>query len=403
MRKAISYGRQTIDQDDINSVVDVLKSDMLTQGPKVEEFEEALKNYTGAKYAVCCSSGTAALHLAYLAANIGKGDSIITSPVTFTATANAAMYVGALPVFADIDPDTGNIDPVGIEDKIKYNPSVKAIVPVHYAGFPCDMERISKIALKNNLIVIEDGCHALGAMWEDSEGNWHKVGSSTHSDMTVFSFHPVKSITTGEGGAITTNSKALYERLKSLRSHGITRSAKAFVNGEDAPWYYEMHELGFNYRLNDIQCALGTSQLKKLDKFVIRRSELACLYSNMLSKYPFIKTPATGEKVRSAHHLYPVQICFDELGISKKELFESLKAIGIHLQVHYIPVHLQPYYKKAMGYREGDYPKAERFYKNAVSLPIYPLLSDEEAGAVSEALISTIAYIAAGSLKAARA
>ena len=389
-KRVISYGRQTIEPDDVEAVVKALGSGMLTQGPLVEEFERKLAAYTGAKYAVVCSNGTAALHLACKAAGLGPGDKVLTSPLTFLASANAALYVGARPDFADIERETFNIDPAEVEKKVKASPSVKALIPVHFAGSPCGMERLGRIARERNLIVIEDACHALGASWTDTKGTVRKVGSSSHSDMTVFSFHPVKSITTGEGGAITTNSRKLYERLLSLRTHGTVKDSTKLFNPEGLPWYYEMQDLGFNYRLTDLQCALGVSQLKKLDRFIARRSELATLYGRLLSKYPFIKTPAVQPGRDSAWHLFPVRIDFAGLGASRKDLFELMSAIGINLQVHYIPVHLQPYYR-GLGFKPGDFPQAERFYEQEVSLPIYPLLSDEEAGAVVEALLSTLA------------
>ncbi|HXI10059.1 MAG TPA: UDP-4-amino-4,6-dideoxy-N-acetyl-beta-L-altrosamine transaminase [Thermodesulfobacteriota bacterium] len=390
MSRAISYGRQTIDGDDVEAVVRALTSEKITQGPLVEEFESELSRRTGARYAVACSSGTAALHLAYLAAGVGNGDGVVTSPITFLASANAAIYAGATPLFADIDPATSNIDPQEVEKTLSFNSNIKTLVPVHFAGLACDMESISRIASARGLTVIEDACHALGAEWKTGDGRWVKVGACTHSDMTVFSFHPVKSITTAEGGAVTTNDERLYRRLKTLRSHGVTREKTELVHGEGSPWYYEMHELGFNYRLSDIQSALGISQLKKLDNFMRRRSEIAAIYSTALSKYPFIKTPFEGPGTKSARHLYPITVEFGEIGVSRKELFELMSNIGINLQVHYIPVHLQPYYRKKFGYRPGDFPKAEAFYTKEVSLPIYPLLTDEEAGAVTAALISTL-------------
>ncbi|MBI5468986.1 MAG: UDP-4-amino-4,6-dideoxy-N-acetyl-beta-L-altrosamine transaminase [Deltaproteobacteria bacterium] len=395
MNRAISYGRQTIDEEDVKAVVRALTSEKITQGPLVEEFEDALTRQTGARYAIVCANGTAALHLACLAAGIGKGDGVVTSPITFLASSNAALYTGATPVFADIDPVTFNIDPAEVEKKLSFNSNVKALIPVHFAGLPCAMERISGIASRKGLTVIEDACHALGAEWKASDGKWRKVGACTHSDMTVFSFHPVKSITTAEGGAVTTNDERLYERLKTLRSHGVTRKKSELVNGDDSPWYYEMQELGFNYRLSDIQSALGTSQLKKLDGFIRRRNEIALLYSASLSKYPFIKTPQALSGVKSAHHLYPLTVEFGEIGVSRKELFMLMRNIGINLQVHYIPVHLQPYYRKVFGYRPGDFPKAEAFYSKEVSLPIYPLLTDEEAGAVTAAIVSALACASA--------
>jgi perosamine synthetase len=398
-KRAISYGRQTIEADDIEAVVKVLGSGMLTQGPLVEEFESKLAAYTGAKYAVVCSNGTAALHLACKAAGLGHGDKVLTSPLTFLASANAALYVGAIPVFADIDSETFNIDFTEAERMVKADHSIRAMIPVHFAGAPCDMEEAGRIGRENNLIVIEDACHALGASWTDSNGVSRKVGSSSHSDMTVFSFHPVKSITTGEGGAVMTNSRKLYERLLSLRTHGVVKEAAKLFNPEGLPWYYEMQDLGFNYRLTDIQSALGISQLGKLDRFINRRAELANIYGRLLSKYPFIKTPSAHTGRKSAWHLYPVRIDFAGLGASRKDLFELMSAIGINLQVHYIPVHLQPYYR-ALGFKPGDFPRAERFYEEEVSLPIYPLLDNEEAGAVAEALLSTLACVSASPRKA---
>lgn len=398
-KRMISYGRQTIEADDIEAVVKALASGMLTQGPLVEEFERRLAEYTGAKYAVVCSNGTAALHLACKVAGLGPGDKVLTTPLTFLASANAALYVGARPDFADIDRRTLNIDPDEVERKVKACPSVKALVPVHFAGSPCDMERIGRIAKERNLIVIEDACHALGASWTALNGEVQKVGSCANSDMTVFSFHPVKSITTGEGGAVTTNSRKLHERLLSLRTHGVVKESTKLFSAEGLPWYYEMQDLGFNYRLTDIQSALGISQLKKLDRFIARRKEIASLYTRILSKYPFIKAPTEAAGNKSAWHLYPVRIDFDGLGATRKDLFELMSAIGINLQVHYIPVHLQPYYR-GLGFKPGDFPNAERFYGEEVSLPIYPLLTDEEAGAVAEALLSTLACSSANPFKA---
>lgn len=395
----ISYGRQTVEEDDVAAVVEALKSDNLTQGPLIEEFERAIASYTGARYAVVCSSGTSALHLSCLAAGIREGDSAITSPLTFLATPNSVIYAGGTPLFADIDPRTSNMDPTLVEEKLKSDTKVKALMPVHYAGLPADMESISDIARERGLTVIEDACHALGASWRDSGGVWRKVGSCSHSDMTVFSFHPVKSITTGEGGAVTTNDRRLYERLKLLRNHGVTKDQASFralgaKNGKgevDAPWLYEMHSLGFNYRMTDIQAALGLSQIKKTDRFVRRRAEIAELYNRFLSRYRFMKAPASADGLRSAFHLYPLRISFDEIGVKKDAWFRLMKEIGISLQVHYIPVHLQPYYRERFGFKPGDFPNAERFYEEEVSLPLFPLLTDEDVGMITAALISTFA------------
>ncbi|MBI5893027.1 MAG: UDP-4-amino-4,6-dideoxy-N-acetyl-beta-L-altrosamine transaminase [Deltaproteobacteria bacterium] len=409
----ISYSRQTIEHDDIAAIVDSVNSGWLTQGFHVETFEEAIKEYCGSKYAVVCCNGTAALHLAYLALGIGKDDAIITSPITFAATSNAALYVEARPYFSDIDPDTRNIDPSKISNFKLQIANCKAIVPVHFAGLPCDMEAIENIAKKNNLLIIEDACHALGAGWVDKNNKLQKVGNCSHSDATVFSFHPVKSITTGEGGAITTNNKNLYERLKMLRSHGITKEPEKFINKDLAfathdpclkptgagprpttldpnQWYYEMHELGFNYRLTDIQCALGISQLKKLDRFTKRRHEIASMYDKLLKDHPHIKLPVCKEGVYSAHHLYSVEISFDKIGIARNEFFKSMAKKDIHLQVHYIPVHLQPYYQKRFGFKNNDFPAAEAYYKRAVSLPIYPLLTDKDVHYIVECMINEL-------------
>lgn len=389
-KTAISYGRQTIDLSDIEAVAKSLDG-MLTQGPLVEAFESEIAGYTGARYAVVCSNGTAALHLAMKAAGLGEGHKAVTSPITFLASANAALYAGARPDFADIEADGMNLDPESLRRKAAKDRAVKAVVPVHFAGVPCRMEEIREAAIKHGLIVIEDACHALGAGWTDSKGMVRKVGSCSHSDMTVFSFHPVKSITTGEGGAVTTNDPALYEKLKTLRSHGVVKDP-ARLSKAEGPWYYEMQDLGFNYRLPDINCALGISQLKKLDRFIERRAGIAALYDRLFSKYPFVRPPSAPEGARSAWHLYPVRIPFSELGVERKDLFRLMSEIGIGLQVHYIPVHTQPYYR-AMGFKPGDFPRALRFYAEEVSLPIYPLLSDEEAGAVAEGLLSSLACL----------
>jgi UDP-4-amino-4,6-dideoxy-N-acetyl-beta-L-altrosamine transaminase len=390
----LSYGRQTIEEDDIRAVVAALESRMITQGPLVDEFERALAAYTGARYAVCCSSGTAALHLASLAAGLIGSDSVVTTPNTFIATANSAVYVGATPLFADIDPETHNIDTALVAKLVKATPGVRALVPVHFAGLSSDMEALAEIAREHGLTVIEDACHALGGALRGPDGAWSKVGSCTWSDMTVFSFHAVKSITTGEGGAVTTNDEGLYKRLKLMRNHGMTKEPAPPETGVAAdpwpPWYYEMHEPGFNYRLTDIQCALGLSQLAKLDRFIERRAELAALYTKLFTRYPYIQTPVHIDGVRSAHHLYPVEIDFDGLGVDKRFFFESMTAAGIQPQVHYIPVHLQPYYRERFGLKEGDFPNAESFYAREVSLPIYPLLKDAEVAMVVETVVKAL-------------
>jgi len=370
MNKVISYGRQFVDQDDIDAVVEVLKSDFLTQGPRVREFEQSLSDYCGARYAVAFSSGTAALHGAYFAAGLGGGDELITSPITFIATANAAVYLGARPVFVDIEPDTGNIDAETIASAI--SPKTRAIVPIHYSGHPAEMARISQIARKHKLIVIEDACHALGATYHGST-----TGDCKFSDMAVFSFHPVKSITTGEGGAVLTNRQDFREKLLMFRQHGVTKDKKTFrgENHAAGEWYYEMQHLGFNYRLTDIHCALGISQLKKLDGFIEKRRQIVKRYHDAFRDNPFFDLPEEREGIRSAWHLYPIRL---KDKTKRPVVFSKLRQRKLWVQVHYIPVHLQPYYRDRFGCRAGDFPLAEDFYQRQISIPIFPAMTDEE-------------------------
>jgi len=360
----IPYGRQFLDKDDIEGVVEALKSDYLTTGPKVQEFESAFASKVGSKYAVAVSSGTAALHLSCLAAGLKPGEESITSPITFVASANCALYCGARPVFSDVG-DDGLID----TDQIGKNISrkTKVLIPVHYSGTPCDMEGIKEIADKNNLITIEDAAHALGAKY-----NKTNIGDCTYSDMTIFSFHPVKHITTGEGGMITTNSRELYEKLSVLRSHGITKSPEMLVRKNEGRWYQEMQELGFNYRITDMQCALGLSQLKKLDQFVKRRQEIARRYDDAFGGDDNISIRKAQKDRSNAYHLYVIRV--RDAG-TRLKLFERLWAAGILCQVHYLPVYLHPYYEK-LGYKKGLCPNSERFYEGIISLPIYPSLSE---------------------------
>ena len=367
----IPYGRQCIEQDDIDAVVEVLRSDYVTTGPAVTDFEKAVAEYTGAKYAVAVANGTAALHVACLAAGLTEGDEVITTPITFAASANCALYCGATPVFADIEADTYNIDPVEIEKKITER--TKAIIAVHFTGQPCKMDEIHAIAKKHNLLVIEDAAHALGA---DYKGK--KIGSI--SDMTTFSFHPVKHITTGEGGMITTNSKELYERLILFRSHGITRNEEMLTKNEGG-WYYEQLDLGYNYRITDIQCALGISQMKKLDRFVARRREIAARYDKAFAEVEQIITPKQEEGCNNSWHLYVIQVT----GQERKEVFDQLRAKNIGVNVHYIPVYKHPYYQQN-GYSEVCCKNGEQYYERAISLPMYPLLSAEEQDYVIEAV-----------------
>lgn len=370
----IPYGRQSIDEDDIQAVVDVLRGDFLTTGPSVSDFEKEVCEYTGAKYAVAIANGTAALHAACFAAGIGEGDEVITTPITFAASSNCVLYCGGTPVFADINPATYNIDPEDIRRKI--TDKTKAIIPVHFTGQPCDMDEIHAIAKEHGLIVIEDAAHALGA---DYKGN--KIGSM--SDMTIFSFHPVKHITTGEGGMIMTNDEKLYERLVLFRSHGITRNEELMTKNEGG-WYYEQLELGFNYRITDIQCALGVSQLRKLDAFVARRRELVERYNEAFATVDGITCPYQAEGCNNSWHLYVVQV------ENRKEVYDKLQAAGIHVNVHYIPVYKHPYYQKN-GYADVCCKNAEELYAHMISLPLYPGLTDEEQDYVIEQVKRSIA------------
>lgn len=372
----IPYGRQCIEQDDIDAVVEVLKSDYVTTGPAVTAFEKAVAEYTGAKYAVAVSNGTAALHIACLAAGIKEGDEVITTPITFAASSNCALYCGATPVFADIDPKTYNIDPEDIERKITAR--TKAIVAVHFTGQPCKMDEIHEIAKKYQLLVIEDAAHALGA---DYKGQ--KIGSL--SDMTTFSFHPVKHITTGEGGMVTTNNEELYEKLVQFRSHGITRDSR-FLKKEEGAWYYEQLELGFNYRITDIQCALGVSQMKKLDHFVKRRREIAARYDEALGECKQLLLPKQELGCNNSWHLYVVQV----LDKDRKKVFDAMRQKNIGVNVHYIPVYKHPYYQEH-GYETVCCKNAEQYYERAISLPMYPLLTNEEQDYVIQCLLESLA------------
>lgn len=372
----IPYGRQCIEEDDIQAVTDVLRSDYLTTGPKIAEFERMVASYVGAKYAVAVSNGTAALHVACLAAGITEGDEVITTPITFAASVNCVLYCGGTPVFADIDPKTYNIDPEDIRRKITAR--TKAIIPVHLAGQPCDMDAIYAIAKEHHLIVIEDGAHALGAEYKG-----RKIGGL--SDMTTFSFHPVKPITTGEGGMVMTNDENLYQRLCLFRSHGITRDEELLESHEGA-WYYEQQLLGYNYRLTDIQCALGISQMNKLDRFLERRRKLAKRYDAAFFDCTDIVTPYQMKDTNSGWHLYMIQVKNHD----RKEVFDKLRAMGIGVNVHYIPVYKHPYYREH-GYQDTVCEHAEELYKHLISLPLYPLLRDEEQNAVIAAVREIIA------------
>lgn len=370
MRK-LSYSHQNIEQDDIDSVLKVLTSDFLTQGPKVREFEESLAAYCGSKFAVVFSSGTAALHAAYFAAGLADHDQIVTSPMTFLATANAALFLGADPIFVDIEGDTGNIDPSLIENAI--TDKTKAIVPIHFAGHPAELKIIDNVARKHRLLLIEDACHALGATYEGTT-----IGDCRYSDMAVFSFHPVKSITAGEGGAVMTNNEQFYNKLVMFRHHGVTKDKNSFKNSIDGigDWYYEMQSLGHNYRLTDLHCALGVSQLRKIDRFIQKRKEIVETYGKAFEDNAFFEVPVERSYAKSAWHLYAIRLK-DEFKAQKKEIFTKLRTKGLGVQVHYIPVYLQPYYQER-GYQKILCPNAEDFYEREISLPLYPSMSAQD-------------------------
>lgn len=377
----LSYGKQTVDDSDIQAVVDVLKSDYLTTGPFVKEFEEKVANYVGSKYAVAVSNGTAALHMACFAAGIKEGDEVIVSPMTFAASANAVLYCGGTPVFADIDPLTYNIDPGRIEEKI--TDKTKAIIPVDFSGQSVDMDRIKEIADKHGLIIIEDAAHALG-----SEYKGRKVGSQ--ADMVEFSFHPVKPITTAEGGIVTTNSEDLYKKMMIFRTHGITRDQE-LLNENHGPWYYEQQHLGYNYRLTDVQSALGTSQMYKIDNFITRRREIVKLYNDAFKDLKEVVTPFEVEFSNSGWHIYVIKVKSELLTVTRKEIFEALQAENIGVNVHYLPVYLHPYYRD-LGYEKGLCPNAEELYEKIITLPLFPSMSNEDVNDVVAAVNKVIDY-----------
>jgi perosamine synthetase len=369
------YGRQSIDGDDIQSVVDVLQSDWLTTGPKVAEFEEAFATYVGAKHAVSFSSGTAALHGAAFAAGLRQGDEAITSPMTFAATANCILYQGSTPVFVDVCADTLNLDPEKVAERISGR--TRAILPVDYAGHPADMDAVLESADRHGLVVIEDACHALGA-----EYGQRRAGSIAH--MTVFSFHPVKHLTTGEGGMVTTDREDYVETLRRFRNHGISSDARQ--RQAEGQWHYEMLLLGFNYRLTDIACALGLSQLRKLEANIARRRAIASCYARELSDVEGIELPTVRENVKPAWHLYPIRIRLERLSADRGEIFRALRAENIGVNVHYIPVHRHRYYRDRFGYDRGDYPVAEDAYERLISIPMFHGMSDADVEDVVRAV-----------------
>lgn len=388
----IPYGRHHVDEDDIRAVAEVMRGALLTQGPKAAELERLIADYVGARYAVSVANGTAALHLACLAAGLGPGDTLVTSPNTFLASASCALYVGARPAFSDIDPQTLNLDPAALAETFRTRQGIKAVVPVHFAGLPCDMVAIAETARMNGAIVIEDACHALGATYADGS----RVGNCRYADMAVFSFHPVKNIAAGEGGMITTNDEALYRKLLAARNHGMNRAEsewldpqQGFDGGTANPWYYEMQTLGYNYRITDMQCALAISQFNKLERFLARRVEIARHYDRVLDGLPAIRLPQRGQRERSGNHIYVTRIDFKRLGVTRGDVMRTLRADGIGCQVHYIPVTHQPYYK-ANGYANGHWPHADSYYEEALTIPLYYGMSDADVAAVVDAVTGIV-------------
>lgn len=376
MAKPIPYGRQNITEDDIKSVIETLHSDFLTQGPKIKEFEDKFSKYVGSKFAVAVTNATAALHLSVLSLGLQKGDRIITTPITFAASANCARYAGAEVWFSDIDPNTYLIDIEHVKKLIESKPKgfFKGIIPVDFAGLPVNLEKLKAIANQHELWVIEDACHAPGGYYSDSKNRKQMCGSCNYSDTAVFSFHPVKHIACGEGGMVTTNSKRIYEKLCLLRSHGITKNN---MTNSDGPWYYEMQELGFNYRLTEIQSSLGITQLDKNKSGVKKRNKIANQYKKKLRG--IVKYQDLPEGSYNAHHLFVIEV------ENRNELYHQLREVGIYAQIHYIPVHTLPYYD-SIGYNEADLKNAENYYKKCISLPMYPTLTEDEQNLV----ISTI-------------
>jgi perosamine synthetase len=386
----INYGQHTIDQDDVDAVVAVLKGDLITQGPVVEQFETALAERVGAKFAIVVSSGTAALHLACLAANLNSNSFGLTSALTFVASANAMMYCGSKVGLCDIDPSSLNISPTSLEASLKKHPNTEVIVPVHFAGLPAHSDVIREIA--GNRIIIEDAAHAFGANYSCGR----PVGCGAYADMTVFSFHPVKPITTGEGGAIVTNNSDLAHHLKTLRTHGIEREVELLNNidasiesGQQSPWYYEQQHLGFNYRMTDIHAALGLSQLKKLDRFLNRRRSIAHQYNFAFSNIPTILRPQsiTEYTNRSGHHLYILQFDLDKMGKSRTDIINLLRDQNIGSQVHYIPVYRHPYHSKKMELTVDQFPMTEEYYKNCLSIPFFPGMTDQNISHIIQTII----------------
>lgn len=379
----ITYGRQDITQEDIEAVIACLQSDYLTQGPQIPKFEQSVAAHTGAKHAVAVSNATAALHIACLALDLGTGDWLWTTPNTFVASANCALYCGAQVDFVDTDPRTYNLCPIKLEEKLisaeKTGKLPKIVVPVHLTGQPCDMETIHALGQKYGFKIIEDASHAIGGQYKGEP-----IGNGRYSDITVFSFHPVKIITTAEGGMALTNSAELATRLGLLRSHGITRDPALMTEPMHGPWYYQQVALGFNYRMTDMQAALGVSQMKRLVDYVKRRHDIAQRYNELLANLP-LTLPWQHPDSYSAYHLYVVRLQLDKISVTHRQVFEALRAKDILVNLHYIPVHTQPYYQQ-MGFKQGDFPQSEQYYREAISIPMHVNLSDEDLRFVTNSL-----------------
>jgi len=384
----IPYGRQKIDQEDIDAVVETLKSSFLTQGPKVPDFEKAICNYTGSQFSLAFNSATSALHSACLALDLAEGDILWTSPISFVASANCGLYCRAKLDFVDIDPSTNNMCPNALEKKLieskEKGTLPKVVIPVHLSGMPCDMKKISSLAKKYNFKIIEDASHAIGSEYEGS-----KTGNCIYSDICIFSFHPVKIITTGEGGVALTNCNRLYNKLSLIRSHGITRDEKLMSIPPDGPWYYEQQILGYNYRMTDIQASLGISQLSKINEFILRRREIEEIYDQELSSLPIL-LPEKSNNAKSSLHLYIIKLRLEIAKITHKEFFDKLISKGIGVNLHYIPIYRQPYFKK-LGFIKEQYTNSELYYSRAMSIPIHPSMSNKDQKTVIKAIKQTLA------------
>jgi UDP-4-amino-4,6-dideoxy-N-acetyl-beta-L-altrosamine transaminase len=389
----LPYGRQWIDEADCNAVIEALHSDWLTGGPRVQEFEALIAKYCNCKHAIAVSSGTAALHLSMLAAGIETGSRVLTSTNSFLASANCAAFVGAIPDFVDISAGEYNLSPQALAEH--WTDDVKAVIAVDFAGLPCEMYKIAEIARRHGAAIIEDACHALGSAFE-LNGARYMTGGHPWADMTIFSFHPVKTITTGEGGAIVTDNDQLALRCRLLRNHGMLKNQEEFLGlghadfNEVGPWYYEMHELGYNYRLTDLQCALGITQLSRIDDFVARRKEIVCRYDEAFAELPHVEIPRQVKNVFPSWHLYVLQIDFIAIGKKRSQVMQSLTALGVTTQVHYIPIHLQPYYRQRFGYGPGKCPVAEAYYQRCLTLPLYPSMTDADVNWVIDSVTRVV-------------